>query len=291
MSEARVRPATAADHAAIAAFTQDTFAWGDYLPERFPSWLEASDSAVFVATDDADAAIAVARVVQLSAAEVWLEGARVHPQHRRKGLGSALNEAAQEWGRGRGAVVAGLLTDTSNEAARAQVAAIGYRQVAEWFYGHRSLEPGEHDPAGVGLDLAEPPQQVNVAPAVDIEPAYLTWQSSELATAAHGLIPVGWSLRRMRVDDLAEAARNRTLYEAPAGWVVITERQSGSWVPWLVTIPDDAFSFVRAVTARLSADGHRTASLFLPRVPWLEAAAERAGYEVYPQIAWQVEIG
>lgn len=290
MSDPPVRPATAADHAPITAFTRDTFHWGDYVPERFPTWLDAQDSQVFVATDAADEPIAVARVVQLSPDEVWLHAARVHPDHRRRGLGSALNRASQQWGRERGAVVAGLLTSTDNEAAMAQVADIGYREVAQWFFGRRSLEPGEHDPAGVGLDLAEPPQQVSVAPAVDIEPAYLTWQSSELATAAHGLIPLDWSLRRMRVDDLVEAARRRTLYEAPAGWVVIGARGDEAWVPWLVTIPDDAFSFLRAITARLSTDGHREAGLFLPRVPWLEVAAERAGYEVHPQVAWQAEI-
>ena len=219
-----------------------------------------------------------------------MHGARVHPDHRRQGLGSAMNRVGLEWGRERGAVVAGLLTEASNEAAIGQVSGMGYRQVAQWLFATRSIEDDGPDPAADGLDLEGAPQPLNAAPPVDTEPAYLTWASSELATAGHGLIPEGWSLRRMSVEDVAAAARSGALFEAPSGWVIVERDDRRAWIPWLVTIADDAFSLVRSVTARMAAEGHAEVGGLLPHVPWLESALTRAGYSVHPQLVWQIEI-
>ncbi len=185
----------------------------------------------------------------------------------------------------------GLLIEDHNTAARSAVVTSGFREVAHWFYGTRQIAQGELDPAGAGLNLSESPQPLNAAPAVDIEPAYLTWQASELAKAAHGMIPLSWALRRMSIEDLVESVRSRTMYEGPSGWAVIAPRdESGVWVPWLVTIPDEAYALIRAITARIAADGWTEAGLLLPNVRWLVAAAERAGYETHPNTVWQLEI-
>lgn len=287
-----VRPARAEDHSAIAAFTTNTFAWGDYVAGAFLTWLADESTELFVAVDDSDQAIAVARVVALSQQEVWLHAARVHPDHRRTGIGTALNAACVGWGRQRGAVVAGLMTEDTNAPAMAQVSKLGYRKVANWFYGWRTFDAADTvDPGATTMDPEEAPQPLNVAPPVDIEPAYLTWSGSELATAAHGMYPIGWQTRRMGVDDLVQAVEDRSLYEAPSGWVVMIPDDEGSVrVPWIVTIADDAYSFIRAISARVAADGHSHIGLFLPKVPWLEAAAELAGCTTEGYTSWQLEI-
>ena len=43
-----VRPATLEDRAAIAAFTTDTFTWGDYVAEAFERWIQDPDGTVLV---------------------------------------------------------------------------------------------------------------------------------------------------------------------------------------------------------------------------------------------------
>ena len=291
MTAHQVRPARPADHAAVSLFTADTFAWGDYVAGSFLEWLGADDSEVLVAVDVNDVAIGVSRAVLLSPREVWLHAARVHPDHRRKGIGLALNDASVRWGRARGAVVTGLLTEDDNTAARSQVAKIGYREVAHWFYGFQTIDPGTRDPGATGVSAAEAPQPLTTAPAVDIEPAYLTWSRSELASAAHGMIPLGWALRRMSIDDLVTAVRDATMFEAPAGWVVmVPDGENAVRIPWLVTIADDAYSFVRAITARAAADDMNHVAMLLPRVPWLATAAERAGYEIHTNTVWHLEI-
>jgi len=247
---------------------------------------------VFVAVDENDQAIAVSRVIALSPREVWLGAARVHPDHQRQGIGGVLNAASVSWGRARGAIVAGLLTENDNMAARGQVAKLGYREVAHWFYASRILDAnGSVDPAADGMHPDESPQPLSIAPAVDIEPAYLSWSGSELAHAAHGLYPVHWAFRRMSIDDLIQAVHARHLYEAPSGWVVMIPDGAGSVrIPWLVTIADDGYSFLRALTARVVADRHTHIGLLLPAVPWLRAAAEQAGFTVVRNTVWNLEI-
>ena len=68
MTAPAVRLARPDDHSAIAAFTQDTFDWGDYVADAFPRWLADENSAVLVAVDDAfegdtDALVALVSVL------------------------------------------------------------------------------------------------------------------------------------------------------------------------------------------------------------------------------------
>lgn len=55
-----LRPARPEDKAAIAAFTQGTFPWGDYIERRFDDWLGAPSSLTVVA-EVAGEAVAIAR--------------------------------------------------------------------------------------------------------------------------------------------------------------------------------------------------------------------------------------
>src|SRR5690606_7803367 len=145
-----IRPAEARDAEVIAGFTQNTFSWGDYVADAFLDWLADEDAAVPVATDDHDRPIALARVRMLSDRESWLSAARVHPDHRRKGLGSALNDWCVEWSRQRGAAVARLEIETWNEPAQNQVRRLGYRHVATVVDAHREAGRAEIEPATNG---------------------------------------------------------------------------------------------------------------------------------------------
>ena len=98
----------------IRSFTEDTFVWGDYVGREFPTWLDRPDELAIVAADDNDSPVAVARVGLLSEAEAWLSGARVHPDHRRQGIGSVMNDFGVEWARERGAKVIRLATEEDN---------------------------------------------------------------------------------------------------------------------------------------------------------------------------------
>lgn len=282
-----IRPARPEDKAAIAAFTDATFSWGDYVADSFDEWLTTGDSAVLVACRE-DRPVALARVVQLSPDEIWLHAARVHPDHRRQGLGLALNKASVEWGRQRGAVVARLMVEDWNERAAAQVRKAGYRRVADWFFARRSVPDSRPSLLGPGLRPSEP---LRPAPAPEVEGAYISWSTSELARAGHGLLGVRWHLRHMRIDHLLEEAAARRLWEAPSGWLSIdTSAHPDAWVAWLMTTASEADILVEALLTKLRSDGVESVGALLPRVPWLVAAFEASGFEVHANGVWEIQI-
>ena len=148
-----IRPARAEDIPLIADWTRDTFSWGDYVAEQLPVWLEDTDSLVVACVFDDDVPVAVSRAQLLSSTEAWLSGARVHPDHRRSGMGMAMNDAGVEWARSRGARVARLAVEEENQPARSQVEKAGYRQTGRWVHATVGATSEPHLTPEVGIRL------------------------------------------------------------------------------------------------------------------------------------------
>ena len=92
-----VRQARPDDHEAVAAFTAGTWAdrdFGDYVPETFPEWVDGDgpDQYTVVAAVDGEA-VGVAQATLLSGGEAWLQGLRVHPDHRGRGHATAITRS------------------------------------------------------------------------------------------------------------------------------------------------------------------------------------------------------
>ena len=284
-----IRPAQPTDLERIAEFASDTFSWGDYVAGAFMEWLEIPDSVVLVGLVEATP-VAIMRAVHLAEHEIWLHAARVHPDHRRMGYGNALSAACQRWGRDRGARVARLMTEDWNDAPRHQVRNIGFREVARWFHASRRVAGSKRRPGGPGLREPEP---LRIAPPSDAEGAFTSWSTSELAKAAHGLIGVGWHLRTMRIDDLAEAASAHRMWESPAGWITIHANEGDTdtaWVSWLMTTASEADNLIDTMMTKLRGDGFETVEVLLPRVPWLISTMESAGFDVHPNTVWELPL-
>lgn len=277
-----MRPARPADREGIASFTRDTFSWGDYVAEAFDEWLADPHGLVLVATDPADRPVAVARVTMLAPTEAWMHAARVHPDVRRSGLGMRLNDAGSDWARSRGAVVVRLLIEDWNEAARSQVAKLGYRPVAGTVHGRRSLVAAEADPRSNGGRRVPGEERLVVTRPSEAEPAWVLWSTGELAVASHHMWPVdgGWFWRRMRYEDLAGAAGERRLWQCPSGWVVGGLDDDGFAVTWICTVEDDAARLARSIVDRAADLGAESVSVKAPRVGWLSTGLEAAGFEL-----------
>ena len=126
-----IRPVHDADVAAIAAWTQDTFEWGDYVADAIPTWMSEDDSFVVVAEVDGTV-VGVTRTLLVSPTEAWAQGTRIHPDHRRRGIGMALAGQLETWASERGARVMRSMVEDWNEAARAQSLKLGYREIGSW---------------------------------------------------------------------------------------------------------------------------------------------------------------
>ncbi|HSJ36182.1 MAG TPA: GNAT family N-acetyltransferase [Acidimicrobiia bacterium] len=287
MSESRLRPGRVDDVAAIAAFTTDTFSWGDYVAESLPEWLDDEETEVVVATGDDDRPVALARVRMLGPREGWISAARVHPDHRRRGLGSALNHWCVDWIAGRGGAVARLQIEAWNEAAHNQVVAIGYRPVATVANAVRAISASRMEPATNGGRRAKADERLDRAPHTEAEGAFIAWSTSELARAAHGLFPVDrWSWRRMAPDD----THLGQTWSCPSGWVLAEDEEGELTVRWLVANPDDASLLVRATVDLAHERQAEGIHLIVPAVDWLLAAVEGNGFETHPTRIYEKPI-
>ena len=261
-----IRKARADDVALVTPWTTDTFAWGDYVPDRMPRWLIDPDSAVLVSVDETDAPVALAHVVMLSATEGWIEAARVHPDHRRKGLGTDLNNAGVAWARERGGRVIRLATEADNDAARKQVEGLGYRRVANWVYSSFEVDPNHR--------VADQ-YRLRPAPGSDAEAAWLFWAASELAREGRELIANHWQWRTARPGDVTAGGE---LLQSPAGWVSLTQPEE-DWITtrWFATTPDGLLTLFDGLFDLAASRSVSEVDVKLPNLGWTAEAMTRFG--------------
>lgn len=285
-----IRAARPEDREAIAGFTQETFEWGDYVLEAFARWLDGSGSRVLVA-EVGGQVVGMARGAMLSESEAWLQGARIHPGHRRHGIGGALNDALCAWAAHQGAVVTRLAVEDWNEPARRQVLGLGFRPVGTWIAAERALERVPPKPRGNGGTRVPGPERLRPAHRGEVEPAYLAWARGELAVAGRELVPRGWTWRRLVIDDLVEAASQRQLWEARSGWAIASMDEDTFGVTWLAVIPDDVSDLLGAIVDRAMEEGADSVELKVPDLEWTRGAVEEAGFDLRPLTLFAKPVG
>jgi GNAT superfamily N-acetyltransferase len=277
-----IRPAVAEDAERIAAWTQETFAWGDYVADALPSWIEDEDSMPVVAEIDGDV-VALASIVMMSEDEAWGQGMRVHPDHRRGGLAIRVSDRLWEWARHRGAKVSRLTVEEGNDPAQGQAAKMGFRPVSEWVMAERGVGASSPTPVGNGGRRVPAPEAIRPAHSAEAEPATMSWSSGPLEHAARGLYPAeGWRWRRLRPGDLVEAARHRTLWEGRPGWAIAQVNAETFEVRWIETSQTDARAMVHALIDRAADLGVDRIEVFAPAVDWLVQALRYFGAETHP---------
>ncbi len=116
MENTAIRLARAEDRDAVLAFCINTWEWGDYIEYVWDEWLHDPQGAMFVATVD-EQPVGLAHMRMVSANEAWLEGMRVDPNFRQRGLSKALSEAMMTEAMNRGATTARLATESTNIAS------------------------------------------------------------------------------------------------------------------------------------------------------------------------------
>lgn len=267
--EGTIRPALPEDIDLIVPWTIDTFAWGDYIADRLPTWLDDPNGEVLVAVDEDDTPVAMCHVAMLSPTEGWLEGARVHPDRRRSGLGNLLNDAGVEWVRERGGRVVRLVTEASNMAARNQVEKLGYREVSRWLFAEFEVNPSHR---------TSERYRMRPAPGSDAEAAWLFWAASDLARESRELIALGWQWRTARPGDVTRAAG--LLVQSSAGWASV-EQPADDWMRtnWIASTPEDMLGLIDGLLDFASERGVTELNIKLPDLPWAVEAIRRSGGE------------
>lgn len=263
-----VRPARHEDLASISEWTRDTFDWGDYVPDRFASWVESARSVVLVHVDREDAPIAMVHATMLSNREGWLEGARVRPDHQRRGLGTVLNDAGVEWAREQGANVVRLAIETDNQAARNQVERLGYREGSTWVSGFLQPETGYR---------SETAHRLRPAAGADVDAAWMFWSTTDMAVAGRQLLNEGWQWRKARIEDLRDAITHQTFFQSRAGWVVFREGIDLETM-WVAAAPEDFPALLEGVVDLATTRRVEDLVVKLPSLDWVEESLRRAGF-------------
>jgi GNAT superfamily N-acetyltransferase len=267
----QVRSARAADISHISPWTRDTFDWGDYVGESLGEWLTNPDLQVLVAVDSDDIPRAVSVVQMLSGREGWLSAARVHPEARRQGLGTLLNDASVDWIGNQGGVVARLAVENTNTAATSQVMKLGYRPTSTWLFGKQSEAPR------TVVDNTDKPTIVGRS---DVDPAWMYWSTSEIADAGRMLLPSGWKWRRATVGDVDLAAREQRLLSNAAGWLILEVVDKTSIeIVWVAASQSDFPRLVDAALRYALEHGLTDVSFRIPETGWTGEALRREGID------------
>ena len=274
-----VRPCRLDDLQAVVAFTRDTFPWGDYVADALPDWIGDPRGLVLVAEVDGVVA-AMGRVVMVSDDEAWAQGARVDPEHRRRGLGTTVSRGLWTWARTQGANVVRLVAEDWNHAARAQVTSMGFKPAGSWIRAQRGVGENSPVPQGNGGRRVIAPEGLRPAHSAEAEPAMLSWSPGPLARAARGLFPIGWVWQRLTVAHLEQAARDQSLWEGRPGWAMADRDQNRFGVRWIETTEADALAMVRALVDRAAEAGAEQLSVMAPAVEWLSRALRHFECEI-----------
>ncbi len=264
-----VRPARGEDKDAVLAFCRDTFSWGDYVPDVWDDWLSDSAGQMFVGTFD-QKPVGLLHVAFLDHDVAWLEGMRVHPDWRRKGVGTAMDASAKTLARERGCRVARLATSITNIPAQRTLASQGYAYVArfnEW----------KAQPASSKFNSAR------VATREDSMRVLETWRGWVTDAPARTLLPDRhwhwWELTPVRLIDQIDAGEVRLAGDGFAILFSFNEKDwSGLSLHALVGDEETAFTLARAARGEARYRGFpRLEAMVVDHAP-LNAALERAGY-------------
>jgi len=270
-----LRPALPEDREPIVAFTQGTFSWGDYIERVFDGWLADSAGRTVVAEVQGEV-VGLARGTLLSPAEAWAQGLRVHPDHRRRRLGTALLDHLAGWAAGQGARVIRLSSEDSNTAAGALIPTVGFRPVGRWLIIEKE-DLQARPRQGNGSRRPPAADRLRPAPAPEADAAMISWSGGPLEAEAHGLFSRHWSCRRLTLQDLAEGARKGALWQGRPGWLLGETDRDEFEVHWLSTYPEDARALVAALLEVAAASGADRLEGQVPAVDWLGEAFRQAG--------------
>ncbi len=270
-----MRRARAADRDAVGVLCARAWPHGlDYVPDTWDDWLADAQGELFVVEHNSGLA-AVARVTLLAAHEGWLEGLRVDPGHRRRGLAGWILAVCLDRVRALGATVVRLGTGGSNLAVHKTVAREGMVRVAAFVrYAAAPLAEGE------GLDRLAPPDLVEVRELLRDSPAL---------RAAGGLYETSWCWPELTDERLAAAVAAGQAFGVHdgagrlAGLALAQAEESAEegeeFVVGLLAGREAALAgLARGLRAEAARAGVSQVGAKLPEWSPLRAAAEAAGF-------------
>lgn len=219
MNVFHLRPAKPEDKEAITALSSHIWEGEDYVPDVFSQWLD-DDRGRFTVSCEGDTLLGFAKLTRIAAGEWWLEGLRVHPDHRGRGVARQLHrhmvEAAEEDGKG----TLRFATAASNTPVHRLAQETGFRQVSSYLAAN-------YEVAGKETSVE------HLSRATEQElPALRAWlDTSALHTELAGLYEERWQWQSLE-PQLAHLVRSGRVFRwrersGPSNGIVIVGKEEG----------------------------------------------------------------
>ena len=146
----RIRKARPSDKEQLMSFIRGVWGGHDYIPQVWDEWVRERASPVYVVEVDG-VPVGMNRLKLLDDGSAWLEGVRVHPAYRGRGLATMLGENSLKVARRRGATLFRLASDSRNRAAHRQISRLGFAEAARFSVYAPSKGPLARDGARLVL--------------------------------------------------------------------------------------------------------------------------------------------
>jgi GNAT superfamily N-acetyltransferase len=273
--ELTIRPARPDDRPAMEHITAHTWENGDYIPQVWDEWLADENGVLTVGEwgGPGGPVVAISKITVQPEGQIWLEGMRVDPDYRERGIASRFLQFNLEYGRSHGARVVRLATSFRNTAVHHMVAHQGMERVGA--YGVWNAEP-----------LAEGSRPAFLAP-VDAAVVDEFLRHSAVLVHAHGLYTQDWAAQELSAERTAELlARGRVAAQRAADGQIaalaVVEAEPGDdemWIGFADGQPEavtDLATQIRTYAAQAGVDRIR---LMIPDLDWLREAFRAAGYD------------
>lgn len=263
-----VRLARTEDKNAVVAFCQNTFSWGDYIAEVYDKWAQDNEGKLLVATID-HKPVGLAHVAFLGNAVGWMEGMRVHPDYRRRGIGTELDRVGRQVARENGCRIVRLVTSMKNIAAQKTLDTESYRRVAQ--FNEWETEPLSED------------SNARVANENDLPKILSLWNESKVRQASRTVIPNPyWHWKEIDEARLRRKIAANQVRVANDGFAIVTASDDGdsNGLTIHVLAGDDQalLKLARAVRAEAAYRGYAHVEATIADYAPLNAVLERAGY-------------
>jgi N-acetylglutamate synthase-like GNAT family acetyltransferase len=269
------RPARLEDKPRVIEITANTWGdGGDYIPQVWERWLADSQGELTVAEVDG-AVVALAKLTWVGDGQWWMEGLRVHPDWRLRGIGQAMNTYQVALAKKLGGRVVRYATGIRND---------GSHRIAERAGFHVLTRFVER----VADKLDEPVAGLETLDSANLDALWTMAQDSDLLRSTNHVCVYAWRAFELTREWLAEHLK--------AGEIIGVRDVTGRVAAWCMTeidpewdrlgvMPIDGTSegmatLARSLRAHAAVLGKVMVEAMTPVVPRALDALSSAGYHI-----------
>ena len=265
------RPARPEDKPRMLEITAHTWDDGDYIPEVWDNWLADPQGELTVAVDDG-IMVALSKLTRVVDDQWWLEGLRVDPERRLRGIGQAITAYQVANAKRLGCCVLRYATCIRNE---------GSHRIAERAGFHVLTRFVER----VAEKLDTPPK-AQVLTITDLDAAWNLAHGSDLFSAVNGVYVFKWKVYPLTRERLAEHLSQGMIMSVRqasgdlAAWCMVDNdlNWEGVEVTSLFGTKDGIAELARAMRAQVGVWGKAMVEVMTPPHPSVLEALKAAGY-------------